>query len=303
MTAVTSAVQFEQHRDHLTGLAYRMLGSVADAEDMVQDTFVRWKQAGRPALEHPRAWFAKTCTRLCIDRLKSAQRKREHYVGVWLPDPFVPVTDGVPRLELDESVSIALLHMFERLSPAERAAFILHDVFEYTFDEVADVLERTSASCRQLASRARRHLDGHARQAPPARATVERLSAAFFYAIESGDLDALQNLLSEEVVFRSDGGGKAPAAREPILGIEKVLRFLQRVLMKPHAARVRREVVEFNGAPGVLVYIGERCETAFQLHIDSDRIVAIYAQRNPDKLRLLIDRRSSPAPTVSPSHC
>jgi RNA polymerase sigma-70 factor, ECF subfamily len=287
---VTAAPSFEQHRDHLTGLAYRMLGSVADAEDMVQDTFVRWKQAGRPEPEHPRAWFAKVCTRLCLDRLKSAQRQRERYVGVWLPDPLVPVSDEPPRVELDESVSIALLHMLERLSPAERATFILKDVFDYSFDEVADVLERSSASCRKLASRARRHLDGHARVAPPDRATLERVSRAFFHAIESGDVETLRGLLSEEVVFQSDGGGKAIAAHQPIPGVDKVLRFLERVLMKPQPAEVRRELVDFNGAPGVLLYIGDRFETAFQLHVDGERVVAIYAHRNPDKLRLFGDR-------------
>ncbi|MHC4893512.1 MAG: RNA polymerase sigma factor SigJ [Planctomycetota bacterium] len=283
---MTPVEDFERERAYLEQLAYRLLGSLADAEDAVQETFLRWRRAGEPALDEPRAWFTRTCTRLCLDRLKSAQRVREQYPGEWFPEPWLGDAEE-DRSELDESLSLALLSTIERLKPAERAAFLLHDVFSYSFAEVAEILQLEVSHCRQLASRARRHLDAGVVRSDADPRTVERLNRAFFGAIESGDLEALSAVLAEDVVFRSDGGGKAPAALNPVAGIDRVLRLLKGVFMDADPRPdVRLRWPWFNGAPGVLLMLEGRPETAFQFQVRGGRIAAIYAHRNPDKLRL-----------------
>lgn len=282
---MTHVEDFERERAYLEQLAYRLLGSLADAEDAVQETFLRWRRAGEPALDEARAWFTRTCTRLCLDRLKSAQRLREQYPGEWFPEPWLGETEE-DRSELDESLSLALLSTIERLKPAERAAFLLHDVFSYSFPEVAEILELEVSHCRQLASRARRHLDAGVVRSDADPETVERLGRAFFGAIESGDLEGLRAVLAEDVVFRSDGGGKAPAALNPVAGVDKVLRLLKGIFLDAEArpgAQLRWPW--FNGAPGVLLLLEGRPETAFQFRVLGGRIAGIYAHRNPDKLR------------------
>ncbi|MFV0663064.1 RNA polymerase sigma factor SigJ [Denitromonas sp.] len=273
---------FARERGYLVRLAYRMLGSVADAEDAVQDTYLRWQAAGEPALDTPRAWFTRTCTRLCLDRLKSAHRTREQYVGEWLPEPFVD--DSETRAVLDESLSMALLATIERLTPAERAAFLLHDVFDYGFDDIASMLELSPANCRQLATRARRHLAGDRVRAPHDAGTVQRLGQAFFAAIRGGDLAGLQAVLSEDVVLRADGGGKVSAARRPVEGRTAVLDFLQAIFMRGEAFRPEVREHWFNGAPGMLVFDAGQLVSAFHFEVHDGRIAGIFVQRNPDKL-------------------
>lgn len=281
---MTDVEEFEGERAYLEQLAYRLLGSVADAEDAVQETFLRWRGAGLPKLDSPRAWFTRTCTRLCLDRLKSAQRTREEYPGEWFPEPWLG-GQAEDRSELDESLSLALLSTIQRLKPAERAAFLLHDVFGYAFGEVAEILQLQVSHCRQLAVRARGHLDRGAVRSDADPETVERLNRAFFGAIESGDLNGLREVLCADVVFRSDGGGKAPAALRPVEGAEKVLRLLKGIFLKaPTPTQVSLRWPWFNGAPGVLVLEGERPVTAFQFQVRGERIAAIFAHRNPDKL-------------------
>lgn len=278
---MNDASSFEEHRPFLHGLAYRMLGSVADADDIVQDTFLRWTGAGQPVLDEPRAWLARTCTRLCIDRLRRVQRERDSYPGEWLPEPLVEDS----RAEMDETLSMALLVTIERLNPKERAAFLLHDVFHYRFDEAADVLGLTADHCRQLARRARERLADEAPRRSADRATLERLTDSFFTAIRDGDESALRDVLAADVVLRADGGGVRPAAPKPILGARKVARFLVAVARPkgvPIEASLERRT--FNGAPGVLVIVDGEVVSAYQLDVEDDRVRGVYVVRNPAKL-------------------
>lgn len=276
------AEDFESERAYLVRLSYRMLGSVADAEDVVQTAYVRWHSAGQPTLDNIRAWFTTTCTRLCLDRLRSDRRTREEYVGEWLPEPYCSGVDD--RLEVDETLSMALLYAIHRLSPTERAAFLLHDVFGYEFSAVADILRLQPANCRQLAVRARRRLEGYEVDAAVSEELIEELSSAFFAAVAEGDLDGLEKVLATDVVLRADGGGKVSAARSPVLGRRTVARFILAVLGNGGSLRVALEPTWFNGAPGVLLRTAGRPESAFQFHVRGGVIAAIFVQRNPDKL-------------------
>lgn len=280
---------FETHRDYLLGLAYRMLGSVADAEDMVQETYLRWQRTGSPALEQPRVWFAKTCTRLCIDRLRALKRQREHYIGPWLPEPLVATVPG-DAMEMDETLSMALLCVIERLTPNERAVFLLHDVFQYSFKQAADVLGLTEANCRQLAVRARRHVR---EQRPTVQQVedpevVQDLGRAFFAAARQGDEMALRALLADGVVLRSDGGGKAMAVLKPMVGSQAVARFFARVMGHPSVEGLSLMGMVFNGAPGWIVLEDDQLATVCHFEVGTvegqPRIVGVYAVRNPDKL-------------------
>ncbi len=281
---MVSPLEFESHRTYLVRLAYRMLGTVVDAEDIVQESYLRWHSAGQPELKTPRAWFTRTCTRLCLDRLKSAQKEREQYPGEWLPEP---IDDAGPldRRELDDTLSMALLATIQKLRPEERAAFLLHDVFSYEFEDVAELLDLEASHCRQLASRARRHLAGDVTRFPAEESTLTRVSEAFFRALSSGDLGALRSVLSADVVLHSDGGGKVSAARHPIRGHEKVLRFFDRIFVSARTpAKLDRTQTWFNGGPGVLVLEEGVPVSAFQFQLVDGKIVGIYVQRNPDKL-------------------
>jgi RNA polymerase sigma-70 factor (ECF subfamily) len=280
----SAADSFEPHRRHLAAVAYRMLGSVAEAEDVVQDAYLRWAEVDRAAVEVPRAYLARTVARLCLDRMKSARAQREEYVGTWLPEPLIAAADPGDAGD----VSVALMVTLERLSPLERAAFLLHDVFEMDFAEIGEALERTEAACRQLAARARDHVrEGRARfTATPE--TTARLAAAFHGAILRGDLAALSTLLAEDATFYSDAGGKRRAALNPIHGRERILRFLVGIATKfgatPTAEGLR--AVTINGDPGFIVDGPEGRET-LAFACDGESIAAIYSIRNPDKLRHL----------------
>ena len=280
----TTVEDFERERRYLGRLAYQMLGSAVDAEDVVQDTFLRWRDAGEPDLDSPRAWFTRTCTRLCLDRLKSAHREREQYVGEWLPEPLLADESESPKL--DETLSMALILTIQRLRPAERAAFLLHDVFGYEFTEVAAILDLEPANCRQLAARARRHLERGERRVDADEHTIRRVSEAFFHAVGSGDLEGLRAVLAEDVVLRSDGGGKVAAAPHPIEGVDRVVRFLEKVLVRggPKPPLDLRRAW-FNGAPGFLVQEDGQPASAFHFQVVDGRIAGIYVQRNPEKLQ------------------
>lgn len=285
-----AATAFEPHRRYLVGLAYRMLGSVAEAEDVVQDAFLRWQARGDDDVATPRAFLSRIVTRLCLDRLKSARAQREQYVGTWLPEPMIDhASDHAPRADeamaLADDLSVALLVTLERLSPLERAAFLLHDVFDMEFDAVADVLERSEAAVRQLAARARDHVRDERPRFTPASDAPSRLADAFHRAAAQGDLAAISQLLAEDAVFYSDGGGKRRAALNPIYGRAKILRFIvgiaKRGGLAPPSALQRATI---NGLPGFIVHGAEGVET-LALEISGEHIVAIYAIRNPDKLR------------------
>ncbi|HWO26525.1 MAG TPA: sigma-70 family RNA polymerase sigma factor [Kofleriaceae bacterium] len=283
-----AAATFEPHRAYLVKIAYRMLGSVAEAEDAVQDAFLRWSAAPRGDVAEPRAYLTRIVTRLCVDRLKSARARREQYVGTWLPEPVVEEAAGEPGAALAHELSVALLVTLERLSPLERAAFLLHDVFELGFDEVAQTLERSEAAVRQLAARAREHVR---EDRPRFRASDEeaaRLAGAFQAALLAGDVTAISQLLAADAVFYSDGGGKRVAARNPIFGRDKILRFLIGITAKRGRALTPSEVQPawINGMPGFVVHSPDGIET-LALEVEGGAIAALYAVRNPDKLRHL----------------
>ncbi|MBN3789869.1 sigma-70 family RNA polymerase sigma factor [Burkholderia sp. Ac-20353] len=275
-----AAASFNPLRRTLVRVAYRMLGSVADAEDMVQEAFIRWMDVDRAEVRVPEAFLRRMVMRMCLDQLKSARHQRETYIGPWLPDPVVD--------ENEADVTLPLMLALERLSPLERAAFLLHDVFGLEFDEVAATIQREPAACRQLAARARTHV----REARP-RFHVEQqrgieIAEAFFAASRSGDMRALGAMLAEDVSLHADGGGKRPAANQPIFGFEGVMRVhetLAALFSKQGSTLVRAGFV--NGLPGfvTLEADGELQTTA--LEIEDGKIAAIYVVRNPDKLRHL----------------
>ena len=292
------ADSFEPYRRRLLGLAYRMLGSMADAEDAVQETYLRWHGADRDNVSDPRAFLMTTTTRICLDMLTSARARREEYVGPWLPEPVVDTAALAPdsRTELAEDLSIALLLTLDRLSPLERAAFLLHDVFDFSFSEVATALERSDAACRQLAARARAHVRAvrpRGATAPPRSDEIDakhaQLMSAFAAATQSGDLDALTQLLARDVRVVTDGGGKVRAALDVIDGGDRAARFLVEATRKRAGAWWRDDfTVRFatiNGLPGVIVDGPEGPVQTAAFEIEGDVIRALYVVRNPDKLR------------------
>jgi RNA polymerase sigma-70 factor (ECF subfamily) len=278
------ADSFEPHRPLLTGLAYRMLGSIAEAEDAVQEAYLRWHDVERSQVNNPRAFLCRTVTRLCLDHLKSARVRREQYVGPWLPEPLVadaPSADDAAD-ELAADVSMALMVALQRLSPLERAAFLLHDVFNVDFKSIADALGRDQAACRQLASRAREHVRAARPRFKPSPAEVERLVGAFMQAVGSKDVNALTQLLREDAVMHSDGGGKVAAAVNPIYGRDKIIRFLLAKIPPPSELRVRRVLI--NGTPGLVVdQMGRRDVISFD--VQDGMLTGIFVVCNPDKLQ------------------
>ena len=287
---MSATALFERERPRLKGLAYRMLGSVADAEDVVQDAWLRWSRIAPETIAEPRAWLVRVTTRLCIDRLRAAKARREDYVGPWLPEPFVEAEDPSPSpaaaLERADDLTVAFLLALERLSPLERAVFVLHDVFSTDYGEIAGMLGKSEAACRQLAARARGHIEAARPRYRIEAAQAQRLAAEFLAAIESDDAARLGAMLAEEAVLVSDGGGKAIAALRPILGRDAVARFLVGVSRKlAERGPIETRVMRVNGQPGLIVRAVNGL-TSFAVEPDEEgRIAAIYVVRNPDKLR------------------
>lgn len=275
---------FELHREFLVRLAYRMLGSLAEAEDIVQDAFLRWRDVDHATVTTPRSYLARVVSRLCLDRMRSEAVRRETYVGTWLPDPLV----SSPDEPLAADLSLALLMTLERLSPLERAAFLMHDVFDMDYAEIAGLLERSEAACRQLATRAREHVREERPRFPTDEATRDRLVEAFMAAAFAGNVAALADLLAEECVMYADGGGKRPAAATPIAGRANIIAFFDRIANDPRVrlSRDQMERVEINTLPGFVVQSFDGVQT-IAFDIAGDRIAAIYVVRNPDKLRHL----------------
>jgi RNA polymerase sigma-70 factor (ECF subfamily) len=276
-----AAASFDPLRPKLMRVAYRMLGSVADAEDVIQEAFIRWMKADRDEVREPEAFLRRTVTRLCIDQLKSARRQRETYLGPWLPDPVL-------EEEEEEDVTLPLMLALERLSPLERAAFLLHDVFGLGFEEVAATIQRDPAASRQLATRARTHV----REARPRFQVDKRrgleLAEAFFAASRSGDMKALGAMLAADVSVHADGGGKRPAAMEPIVGFDAVMKvheYLAAQFQMNGSKLVRAGFV--NGLPGFITLEADGELQTTALEIEDGKVAAIYVVRNPDKLRHL----------------
>ena len=291
------SASFEPHRRRLLGLAYRMLGSMAEAEDAVQEAYLRWHDADRDDVASPRAFLITTTTRICLDVLKSARVRREKYVGPWLPDPVSDTASLAPdtQTEMAEDLSVALLLALDRLSPLERAAFLLHDVFDYSFTEVADALGRNEAACRQLASRARTRV----REARPAGAIstgartgpVEakhaELLSAFVAASRSGDVATLKRLLAGDVKLVTDGGGKVTAALNVIEGADRVSAFLTGVVRKGWTVDLTVRVDSINGLPALILSGPDGLVQTTAFEVEGEVVKAIYVVRNPDKLKHL----------------
>lgn len=291
-TADARTALFTDARPLLFSIAYRMLGSVADAEDVVQDAYLRWRQAPEEEMRAPRAYLTTIVTRLAINQLQSARHRRESYVGPWLPEPLVTehASDPAEPIELAESLSMAFMLMLERLSPIERAVLLLHDVFDFEYGEIARIVDKSEANCRQLLSRAKKHLGkAEARfDADPAQA--ERLLQRFTTAANAGDVDGMVAVLAEDITLWTDGGGIARGATlTPVHGAENVARFLARTA--PGYAAMERTIrpAQINGQPGFLVYVGARAHVAVIFEVRDARIQAIYSISNPEKLRTLAD--------------
>lgn len=286
--------ELQKERRTLLALAYRMLGTVADAEDAVQETYVRWYRqadADREQIENPAAWLTRVTSRICLDMLGSARARRERYVGEWLPEPLpgesaiaaaVP-TDPLERITLDESVSVALMVVLESLTPAERVAFVLHDVFAMPFAEIAETVGRTPEATRQLASQARRRIRER-RAGAASRQQHDAVARAFAEATMTGQLSALIALLDPDVVLVSDGGGKVSAARRPVVGADRVARFL---IGLPHLepTAITEPTLTPEGL-AFLVTIDGRADSVISVDVTGERITDVYIVRNPDKLTL-----------------
>jgi len=271
---------YESLRPLAFSIAYRMLGSVSEAEDVVQEGLLRLHRADD--VEHPKAFVATVVTRLSIDELRSARSRRETYVGPWLPEPLV--TDSRPD---DESVSMALLVTLEALSPVERAVFLLHDVFDYGYDEIAEIVGKTRENCRQLAVRARRHVEARRPRFEPSREQREALATRFFEAIREGDLDGLVSLLAEDAVATGDGGGKAAARKTPLHGGAKIARFMLGLMRLAERDAYEFDFCEVNGRPGALIRQDGRVISALSLEIADGKVTEFLSVANPDKLHHL----------------
>jgi RNA polymerase sigma-70 factor, ECF subfamily len=289
-TAGELVPEFERLRPYLLRVAYSHLGSLGEAEDVVQEAWLRLERAERTEIRDLRAWLTTVVARLAIDALTSARARREHYVGTWLPEPLVETgredEDLADRVTLDESVSMALLVVLESLTPPERSAFLLHDVFGYSFEQVAGIVGRSPEASRQLAARARRHVEAGRPRYPATAAQQREVLEAFLSAAGSGDVDALLALLDPEVEYRSDGGGRVAAVAQVLRGAERVASMLA-AMAAHYREAFEAVVVEVNGAPGLLVVEGGDTVSVVALTVDAGRVRAIDVIRNPDKLRHL----------------
>ncbi|WP_327654792.1 RNA polymerase sigma factor SigJ [Streptomyces sp. NBC_00483] len=292
MATDTEIDDFEEHRPVLMGVAYRMLGRVADAEDVVQDAWLRWSRADRADVREPRAYLVRITTRLAIDRLRQAQSRRESYVGPWLPEPLVTdfgptVPDTAEQAVLADSVSLAVLVVLESLSPLERAVFVLREAFGLSYAEIAGTLERGEAAVRQLAARARKHVDERRPRFDVDPVQQRDLTERFLAAATEGDLDGLMAMLAPDAQLVGDSGGKARAPLRVIESADKVGRFVQGAVRQGGAEGFELHLVEFNGTLGVLVTVNGKPDAVLQLGLGEGRIQQIYIVRNPDKLAAL----------------
>jgi RNA polymerase sigma-70 factor (ECF subfamily) len=284
MTARTE--DFERHRSLLFSIAYRMLASVTDAEDIVQEAYLRWREVHEAEVRSPKSYLSAVVTRLSIDRLRSARAQREEYVGPWLPEPLVSnrAEEGADLIQLDESLSMAFLVLLESLNPVERAVFLLREVFDYDYEEISSIVGKSEANCRQIARRARQSVAAHRPRFERSPEQEERLTQRFVETCMSGDMEGLLELLSEDVTLWSDGGGKVAAAPYPIHGPERVARFLLGVLRTvPPGFSARTARV--NGGPGVVGYVNGNPASVVALDVADERLNGVRIVVNPDKVR------------------
>jgi RNA polymerase sigma-70 factor (ECF subfamily) len=280
----TPAATFEALRGRLFGLAYRMLGSRADAEDVVQETYVRWHQVAPGTVENSEAWLVTTTSRLAIDRLRRLKTEREAYVGPWLPEPIVAPAPPDRNLDLAADLSIAFLTLLERLAPEERAAFLLHEVFDVGYREIATVIDRSEAATRQMVHRARERVRDDRKRFDVTEMTKATLLQQFMAAMEARDEQALISLFAPDATWTADGGGKTGAAPLPIVGADRIARLVLGLREKFWAPNRAVEVATINGETGLLIRDGNRLTATMSIVTDGQRIFAVYAVVNPDKL-------------------
>jgi RNA polymerase sigma-70 factor (ECF subfamily) len=287
---------FEAHRALLFSVAYRMLGSRADAEDILQETFLRWQGASVEQVQNPRAFLVTVITRLCINQLQSARTRREEYFGQWLPEPVMtgPATDLARLPGIDGSLSMAFLILLERLSPVERAVFLLREVFDYEYSEIAGMLVRSEANCRQIFRRAKQHITEERPRFEVSPQQRETLLQQFVQTSSQGDMQGLLALLSKDVVLYTDGGGKATAVPNPIYGAEGVARFFVTAREKLMPADITRRFAELNGQPGVIAYHKGKVFGVLTLDVVDGKVRNVYIVRNPDKLARLPELPGAP---------
>jgi RNA polymerase sigma-70 factor (ECF subfamily) len=300
---MTDAEPFLQYRPLLFSIAYRMLGTVADAEDAVQETYLRWRRTRDTTEEirSPKAWLTTTLSRICLDQLGSARVKREQYIGPWLPEPMAGVTPDIAETAADsDSLSLAFLVLLESLSPKERAVFLLHDVFGYGFAEVGDIVGESETYCRQIAKRARAAMAERRPRYAADPARRDQLTTQFLRTITEGDMQGLIATLTDDVTVYSDGGGKTFAARKPVIGRDKVALFLTNIMrLAPKGTRLQIELI--NGQPGIVTFVNGAVYNVVTFDFDESGIRAIYIVVNPDKLGPVAARLSGdqpPAPTA-----
>ena len=275
---------FETYRPLLFSIAYLMLGSVMEAEDMVQESFIRWQSADTSTVTNPKAYLSSIVTRLCLDKLKSAQTQREQYIGEWLPEPYLVSNDTPSEMsELADSLSIAFLHMLERLSPVERAILLLRDVFAYEYSEIATIVDKSEAACRQALRRARQHVAADRPRFDTSQDEQAMLLMQFNQACLTGNMEQLLTTLADDIVSYSDGGGKVNAARKPIIGSDKVARFLFG-LMKLQTDSMTTQFSMANNMPALIIYENGSPYAVMFYHIEGGKIQRIYNVVNPDKL-------------------
>jgi len=283
---MNSLDEFNQHRPLLFAIAYRMLGTATDAEDMVQETFLRWQQTTIDTVKSAKSYLTTIMTRLCIDYLRSARVQREQYIGTWLPEPMLTQTSTTPAeiIELADSLSLAFLTVLERLSPIERAVFLLRDVFEYDYDEISQMVGKSPTNCRQILRRAKQHLTAERPRFPASPQQQEQITAQFLEASTKGNLPDLLLLLAQDVTYHSDGGGQVTAAIKPLHGSRKVARFLWAIHQKwlCHATSC---LAEINGQLGIIYVMDDTVYSAIAFELVDGRIQSIYNVRNPDKLK------------------
>ena len=285
---------FQRHRPLLFSIAYRMLGSASDADDVLQDAWLRFARAGDAEIRSARAYLTTIVTRLCLDQLKSARAAREHYVGPWLPEPVLTEGQAEPEqsVALAESLTLAFMVLLETLTPEERAMFLLREVFEYSYAEIASMLDLTEANCRQLFHRAKARLAARQPRSQRAREEKQRLAERFTHALRAGDGQALAAVLAADVGFWGDGGGKVPAAGRPVLGRDHVVNLLLGIRRTAAAAGVDLDLVslelrEVNHEPAMLIRVGGRLDSVYGFTMVDDAIAAIRVVRNPDKLAFI----------------
>jgi RNA polymerase sigma-70 factor, ECF subfamily len=280
-------MMFQQHTPRLYGLAYRMLGSRADAEDVLQEAYLRWHQADTEGVRTPEAWLVTTVTRLCIDRLRALRVEREAYIGPWLPEPLL-TGDTVPpdrRAELASDLSIAFLALLERLAPDERAAFLLHEVFDCGYAELARILGKSEAACRQMVHRARLRVRRDRPRFTVSESARTALLNRFVAAVHAHDQEALLALFAEDATWTSDGGGQVAAARRVVRGAARVTRFVLGIARLRLRGRATYQVAPINGEPGLLIRLDGRLHWILSIDTDGTRILAVYNVLNPEKLK------------------